>query len=75
MRPCGYASRIVLALSAALIVCSAQAQVKPKRTDIGEPVQSTMWVGNSFFYFNNSMAACTPGISLSFDTRKSRARR
>ncbi len=55
MRPCGYATRIVLALSAALIVCGAQAQVKPKRTDIGEPVQSTMWVGNSFFYYNNSM--------------------
>jgi hypothetical protein len=32
------------------------AQVKPKRTDMGsEPVQSTMWVGNSFFYYNNSM--------------------
>ena len=34
---------------------SALAQTKPSRTDIGEPVQSTMWVGNSFFYYNNSM--------------------
>ena len=34
----------------------ASAQVKPKRTDVGaEPVRSTLWVGNSFFYYNNSM--------------------
>jgi len=32
------------------------AQTKPKRTDIGgEPPRSIMWVGNSFFYYNNSM--------------------
>lgn len=32
------------------------AQVKPKRADLGnEPVRSTMWIGNSFFYYNNSM--------------------
>ena len=32
------------------------AQVKPKRTTLGgDPVQSTLWVGNSFFYYNNSM--------------------
>ena len=35
---------------------TAPAQTKPKRTDIGsETVRSTMWVGNSFFYYNNSM--------------------
>jgi hypothetical protein len=35
---------------------TAPAQTKPKRTTIGaEPVVSTMWVGNSFFYYNNSM--------------------
>lgn len=34
----------------------AQAQTKPKRTDLGaEPVESVLWVGNSFFYYNNSM--------------------
>jgi hypothetical protein len=32
------------------------AQTKPKRTDIGgEPPKSILWVGNSFFYYNNSM--------------------
>src|SRR5947207_1108519 len=35
---------------------AAQSQVKPKRTEIGgAPPQSVMWVGNSFFYYNNSM--------------------
>lgn len=31
------------------------AQTKPKRTDVGEPPKSILWVGNSFFYYNNSM--------------------
>ena len=32
------------------------AQTKPKRVDIGgEPPRSILWVGNSFFYYNNSM--------------------
>ena len=32
------------------------AQTKLKRTDVGgETPQSLLWVGNSFFYFNNSM--------------------
>jgi hypothetical protein len=32
------------------------AQTKPVRTDAGaEPIRSLLWVGNSFFYYNNSM--------------------
>ncbi len=32
------------------------AQTKPKRTEIGgESPKSVLWVGNSFFYYNNSM--------------------
>ncbi len=32
------------------------AQTKPTRTDAGpEPIRSLLWVGNSFFYYNNSM--------------------
>jgi hypothetical protein len=32
------------------------AQTKPARTEAGsEPVKSILWVGNSFFYYNNSM--------------------
>jgi uncharacterized protein DUF4886 len=34
----------------------AAAQTKPKRADLGaELPQSILWVGNSFFYYNNSM--------------------
>jgi len=32
------------------------AQTKPQRTEVGgEPPASILWVGNSFFYYNNSM--------------------
>jgi hypothetical protein len=35
---------------------SLLAQTKPKRADIGGgPPKSILWVGNSFFYYNNSM--------------------
>ena len=41
----------LLSLSGSLL-----AQTKPKRTDIGGgPPKSILWVGNSFFYYNNSM--------------------
>ena len=40
----------------ASISTGAQAQTKPSRTDAGaEPVRSVLWVGNSFFYYNNSL--------------------
>lgn len=42
-----------------LVVCvsaTASAQTKPKRTDVGGAAPaSILWVGNSFFYYNNSM--------------------
>ncbi|MEO6897417.1 MAG: hypothetical protein ABI218_12310 [Caldimonas sp.] len=49
----------------------AAAATKPLRTDAGAPVKSILWVGNSFFYYNNSMhghygalaAADDPGTS------------
>jgi hypothetical protein len=34
---------------------SVTAQTRPTRTDVGAPVSSMLWVGNSFFYYNNSM--------------------
>ena len=49
------------AVSLSLLLCcalfnAAHAQTKPKRSDAGGPVpQSILWVGNSFFYYNNSM--------------------
>ena len=39
----------------ACVISATHAQTKPARATIGEPVVSTMWVGNSFFYYNNSM--------------------
>ena len=39
-----------------LLAFSLPAAAQPKRTDFGgEPPQSLLWVGNSFFYYNNSM--------------------
>ena len=52
MKRCGTVlCSLLLSLSLAAV-----AQTKPKRTDSGaEPPQSILWVGNSFFYYNNSM--------------------
>jgi len=49
-------SRIAPLLLALLVSFSTatSAQVKPKRT-AGEPPKALLWVGNSFFYYNNSM--------------------
>jgi len=44
-------SLLVFAVSSAV-----SAQTKPTRTTVGsEPAKSFLWVGNSFFYYNNSM--------------------
>jgi hypothetical protein len=46
----------LIALFASLLVASsAYADTKPKHTDAGEAPKSILWVGNSFFYYNNSM--------------------
>jgi hypothetical protein len=38
------------------LASTALAQTKPKLTALGgEPAESVLWVGNSFFYYNNSM--------------------
>ena len=50
------ATALVCLLSLASLCSSFAAQPKPARTDAGaEPVRSILWVGNSFFYYNNSM--------------------
>jgi hypothetical protein len=33
----------------------ASAQTQPNKTDLGGSPESILWVGNSFFYYNNSM--------------------
>jgi uncharacterized protein DUF4886 len=48
-------ARIALALACFLAV-DAAADIKPQRTKLdGEAVRSVLWVGNSFFYYNNGM--------------------
>ena len=47
------------------------AQTKPKRTDIGgEPPRSILWVGNSFFYYNNSMHNYVSNLIRAVDPKK-----
>ena len=48
--------RIAVLIAALVAAGSALAQTKPKLTALGgEPAESVLWVGNSFFYYNNSM--------------------
>lgn len=47
------AAAIVLALFAPSELLHAQ--TKPKHADPGQAPESILWVGNSFFYYNNSM--------------------
>lgn len=45
---------VLLILSLAL-AGAAQSQTRPKRVELGGEARSFLWVGNSFFYYNNSM--------------------
>jgi len=59
---------------ALLLPFAAAAQTKPQRADFGgEPPQSILWVGNSFFYYNNSMHTHLLRLVAAADP-KSRAR-
>src|SRR5262245_47966140 len=51
----------------------AAAQTRPKLTDPGEPPQAILWVGNSFFYYNNSLHTHLLRLAAAADP-KSRAR-
>jgi hypothetical protein len=59
----------LLGLAALLAFSSAApAQTRPARTEIaGEPVASILWVGNSFFYYNNSMHGHFSELARSVD--------
>jgi len=53
-----------LFVSFLLSVATAWADVKPARTELGgEPVKSVLWVGNSFFFFNNGIHRYLVGLS------------
>jgi len=46
------------------------AQTKPKRTDIGGvPPKSILWVGNSFFYYNNGMSNYLSNLLRAADSK------
>jgi uncharacterized protein DUF4886 len=50
----------------ALAACTLQAAAaeKPQVVNMeGEPVQSVLWVGNSFFYYNNGIHSMVSGLS------------
>jgi hypothetical protein len=48
----------------AFLALGARAEVEPKRAGLGaEPVQSVLWVGNSFFFFNNGIHRYVTGLS------------
>jgi hypothetical protein len=50
------AASVLCLLALAPMCADLSAQTRPARTDVGaEPVVSILWVGNSFFYYNNSM--------------------
>ena len=52
-----FRSAVVFCLLCLLSACAnLSAQTKPARTEVGgDGGRSLLWVGNSFFYYNNSM--------------------
>src|SRR5476651_2887405 len=64
--------RILLAAIATLFAASiAQAQTtKLKVTDLGEAPGSILYIGNSFFYFNNGMGGHVSRLNASAEASK-----
>jgi hypothetical protein len=50
-----WATSLVLLLALLTFQQTVHAQINPKRLELGQTPESILWVGNSFFYFNNSM--------------------
>jgi hypothetical protein len=64
--------RILLAAVAVLFATgAAQAQTtRPKVTDLAGAPQSILWIGNSFFYFNNGMGGHVSRLNASAEAAK-----
>jgi hypothetical protein len=64
-------SLIVLTILCAQVLCAVQvaaAQTRPKLTDIGiDGPKSSIFIGNSFFYYNNSMHSHVLALSRAAD--------
>jgi len=64
--------RTLIAVFLLCFAVSVGAQSRPKRVDLGGEGNSFLWVGNSFFYYNNSMhghvsrlaQGLTPAVSV-----------
>ena len=55
---------IIAAVTTFLLPLAASADVAPKRAALeGDPPQSLLWVGNSFYYFNNGIHRFMNGFS------------
>ncbi|MDO9708354.1 hypothetical protein [Paracraurococcus lichenis] len=54
--------RLALALALALGGLPALAQTSPRVTEAGPAPTSIIWIGNSFFYFNNGITAHVGGL-------------
>lgn len=61
---------LALLFAAALLCSAAQAQTKPSRSEVGgDKPRSLLWVGNSFFYYNNSMHGHVGNLSKAADLK------
>src|SRR3981081_1695762 len=69
----------LLSLIAVTMLCAVQvaaAQTKPKLTDVGiDGPKSSIFIGNSFFYYNNSMPTHVAALSRGADPKNSAAYR
>ncbi|MGG5820456.1 hypothetical protein [Falsiroseomonas sp. HW251] len=54
--------RALVALCLLVLALPAGAQTRPAVTDIGEQPASAIWIGNSFFYFNNGIIGHVGGF-------------
>jgi hypothetical protein len=67
-----WAGYLALCLALWTACISVQAQTKPKRLNLSQTPESILWVGNSFFYYNDSLhnhfgrlaAASKPRIAM-----------
>ncbi len=56
--------QVLLAATLAFMPLSLHAQTAPQVTSVGAmPPASTMWIGNSFFYFNNGITSHITGLA------------
>jgi hypothetical protein len=52
------------------LASTAQAETKPKRSDLGnDAARSFLWVGNSFFYYNNSLHGHFGNLAAAADAK------